>query len=145
MDVRRAEGSNRPAARSGRDSDTVGEAANPFIPGTFTHLAVLVPRRPYYVYIVASVSRTIYVGVTNDLARRMHEHRTKAADGFTAKYNVNRLVWYEVTGNVSAAIAREKQIKTFNRNRKIQLIEAANPGWNDLVEVLGLLPEGDGD
>jgi len=102
---------------------------------------VIPPRRPYYVYIVASVSRTIYVGVTNDLARRMHEHRTKAADGFTAKYNVNRLVWYEVTGNVSAAIAREKQIKTFNRKKKTDLIEASNPGWKDLAEELGLVPQ----
>jgi putative endonuclease len=101
---------------------------------------VFIPRRPYYVYIVASVSRTIYVGVTNDLARRMHEHHTKAADGFTAKYNVNRLVWYEVTGNVSAAIAREKQIKSYSRKKKIDLIEAENAGWRDLAEELGLLP-----
>jgi len=94
----------------------------------------------YYVYIVASVSRTIYVGVTNDLARRMYEHRTKATDGFTAKYNVNRLVWFEDTGDVRAAIAREKQIKRYSRKKKMALIEAANPAWNDLAEELGLVP-----
>ena len=94
----------------------------------------------YYVYIVASVSRTIYVGVTNDLARRMYEHRTNATDGFTAKYNVNRLVWFENTGDVRAAIAREKQIKRYSRKKKMALIEAANPAWNDLAEELGLVP-----
>jgi putative endonuclease len=95
------------------------------------------------VYIVASLSRTIYVGMTNDLARRMHEHRTKAADSFTARYSVNRLVWYEVTGNVSAAIAREKQIKAYSRNKKIALIEAENAGWNDLAEEMGLVAPDD--
>ena len=94
----------------------------------------------YYVYIVASVSRTIYVGVTNDLARRMYEHRTNATDGFTAKYNVNRLVWFEDTEDVRAAIAREKQIKRYSRKKKMALIEAENPAWNDLAEELGLLP-----
>jgi len=101
---------------------------------------MIAPRRPYFVYMVASVSRTLYVGVTNDLARRMNEHRTKAADGFTARYNIHRLVWYEVTGNVSAAIAREKQLKGYNRAKKVALIEAENPGWNDLGEELGLVP-----
>lgn len=95
-------------------------------------------RKPYYVYMLASLSRTLYVGVTNDLARRIYEHRSKALGGFTAKYNVNRLVWYEVTGNVSAAIAREKQLKGFKREKKIALIEEANPGWRDLAEELGL-------
>ena len=100
-----------------------------------------IPRRPYYVYIAASLSRTIYVGVTNDLARRMHEHRTKAAaDGFTAKYNVDRL-WWESTGNISAAIMREKQIKAYSRKKKIALIEAENAGWNDLAEEMGLVPD----
>jgi putative endonuclease len=93
----------------------------------------------YYVYIVASVSRTIYVGVTNDLARRMYEHRTKATDGFTAKYNVDRLVWFEATGSISAAISREKQIKKYSRKKKIALIETENPAWNDLAEELGLV------
>ena len=67
--------------------------------------------------------------MTNDLARRMHEHRTKAAGGFTARYNVDRLVWWEVTGNVNAAIAREKQIKGCSRKKKIALIEENNAGW----------------
>ena len=100
---------------------------------------MIAPRRPYFVYIAASVSRTLYVGVTNDLARRMHEHRSKAADGFTARYDIHRLVWYEVTGNVSAAIAREKQLKGYSRAKKVALIEAANPAWNDLGEELGLV------
>ena len=99
-----------------------------------------ISRRPYYVYITASLSRTIYVGMTNDLARRMHEHRTKASAGFAAKYNADRLVWYETTENVSAAIAREKQIKAYSRKKKIALIEAENVGWNDLAEEMGLVP-----
>ena len=100
-----------------------------------------IPRKPYYVYICASHSRTLYVGMTNDLARRMREHRTKATKGFTARYNVDRLVWWEVTGNVNAAIAREKQIKGYGRKKKIDLIEATNAGWNDLAAEMGLIVE----
>ncbi|HKP77383.1 MAG TPA: GIY-YIG nuclease family protein [Longimicrobiaceae bacterium] len=104
------------------------------------------PRRAYYVYMAASHSRTLYVGVTNDLARRMYEHRLKVNKGFTAKYNVNRLVWFEITGNVSGAIAREKQIKGYSRKKKIALIEETNAGWNDLMEEMGLWPrEGFGE
>jgi len=99
-----------------------------------------IPRRPYYVYMAASLSRTLYVGVTNDLTRRMYEHRLKVNKGFTAKYNVNRLVWFEVTGNISGAIAREKQVKGYSRKKKIALIEENNAGWNDLMEEMGLWP-----
>jgi putative endonuclease len=101
---------------------------------------VFIPLRPYYVYILASHSRTLYVDVTNDLERRLQDHRTKTLGGFTAKYNVNRLVWYEVTGNVSSAITREKQIKRLTRAKKISLIEETNPAWNDLAEEFELVP-----
>jgi putative endonuclease len=90
----------------------------------------------YYVYIVASLSRTLYVGITNDLMRRVYQHRYKLQDGFTARYNVDRLVYFEHVTDVNAAIAREKQIKAWSRKKKARLIEAANPGWSDLAEDL---------
>jgi len=91
----------------------------------------------YFVYIMASKRNgTLYVGVTNDIARRVHEHRTGAADGFTKRYNVKQLVWYETHGDVQAAIAREKSIKRWPRRYKLNVIEAMNPGWNDLYEAL---------
>lgn len=102
-----------------------------------------IPRKPYYVYICASHSRTLYVGMTNDLERRMREHRTKATKGFTSRYNVDRLIWWEVTGNVNAAIAREKQLKGYSRKKKVDLIEATNAGWNDLAVEMGLVVEGE--
>ena len=91
--------------------------------------------RQYYVYIMASLSRTLYTGVSNDLARRTSEHRNKVVPGFTHKYNVTRLVHAEAFGDVRDAIAREKQIKGWRRSRKIELIESANPGWDDLAET----------
>jgi putative endonuclease len=90
----------------------------------------------YYVYIVASLSRTLYVGVTNDLLRRIYQHRHKLQDGFTARYNVDRLVYFEHGTDVNGAIAREKQIKAWSRKKKAELIDAANPGWADLAEEL---------
>jgi putative endonuclease len=86
----------------------------------------------YFVYIVASPSRTIYIGITNDLVRRVHEHRTKAVSGFTATYNVHRLVWFEEFADPATAISREKQLKGWRREKKIGLIESMNPTWNDL-------------
>lgn len=88
--------------------------------------------RLYYVYIMASLSRTLYTGVTNDLERRVYEHKHKALPGFTAQYNVNRLVYFEDAPDVKAAIAREKQIKSWSRGKKIALIESVNPTWDDL-------------
>ena len=88
----------------------------------------------YYVYIVASYRGILYTGVTRDLTRRMYEHRNKLVDGFTRKYNVSKLVYYEVTDNVQSAIAREKQIKGWLRSKKIELIESFNPQWKDLSE-----------
>jgi putative endonuclease len=84
------------------------------------------------VYIVASISGVIYVGVTNNLVRRIWEHKEKLVPGFTEKYNVNRLVYYETTSDVLAAISREKQIKGYRREKKIALIHAINPEWKDL-------------
>jgi putative endonuclease len=89
--------------------------------------------RTFYVYIMSSLSRTLYTGVTNDLERRVAEHRegqNKAS--FTARYNVNLLVYFEEFSDVNAAIAREKEIKRLTRNRKIRLIELLNPAWTDL-------------
>ena len=76
--------------------------------------------------------RTLYIGVTNDLTRRVYEHQHKLTDGFTKKYNVTMLVHYEVTTDVQSAIAREKQLKGWRRSKKIDLIEASNPEWVDL-------------
>ena len=90
--------------------------------------------KEYYVYIMTNCSRTLYTGVTDDLIRRVYEHKSKLIDGFTKKYNITRLVYYEITGDVKAAIQREKQIKGWLRKKKITLIEAANPEWHDLSE-----------
>jgi len=87
---------------------------------------------PYFVYIVASPSRTIYIGVTNDLWRRVDEHKRKDMPGFTATYNVHRLVWFEEFADAAAAISREKQLKGWRREKKIKLIESMNPTWSDL-------------
>ena len=91
----------------------------------------------YYVYILASRRNgTLYVGVTSDLVRRVYEHRTDAVDGFTKRYGVHTLVWFEVADDVRAAIQREKTIKKWNRQWKLALIEKDNPDWNDLYEEI---------
>ena len=90
--------------------------------------------KQYYVYIMASKSRVLYVGVTNNLQRRIEQHKQKVVEGFTRKYNVTRLVYYEMTNDVRAALAREKQIKSWRRSKKIELIESVNPVWDDLSE-----------
>jgi putative endonuclease len=77
-------------------------------------------------------SKTLYVGVTNDLIRRVHEHKDKMIDGFTKKYNITKLAFYEETNDINAAIEREKQIKGWLRSKKITLIESKNPKWEDL-------------
>ncbi|MGD9615407.1 MAG: GIY-YIG nuclease family protein [Alphaproteobacteria bacterium] len=88
---------------------------------------------PYYVYLLASRKHgTLYMGVTNDLVRRIYEHKSKAVIGFTAKYGVDRLVWFETHDDVTAAIAREKEIKKWRRDWKIALIEHDNLDWLDL-------------
>lgn len=91
----------------------------------------------YYVYMLSSYRGTLYVGVTNELVRRVEEHRLKVVDGFTKRYNVTRLVYYEATEDIRSAIAREKQIKGWVRTKKVALIESMNPYWKDLAEELG--------
>jgi putative endonuclease len=88
--------------------------------------------REYYVYIMRNWSRTLYIGMTNDLMARVNQHKTKAKVSFTSKYNVTDLVYYEQTDDVSVAIGREKQLKGWLREKKIALIESANPEWRDM-------------
>ena len=88
----------------------------------------------YYVYILTNHSGTLYVGVTNDLTRRIYEHKNKFAGGFTKRYNIDRLVHYEMTEDVNAAITREKQIKGWPRKKKFNLIRSSNSRWLDLSE-----------
>ena len=89
--------------------------------------------KTYYVYILTNkTNKVLYTGVTSDLKRRVYEHKHKLVEGFTKKYNVNRLVYYEVTNDVYAAISREKQIKGGPRQRKVDLINSVNKEWRDL-------------
>ncbi len=95
-------------------------------------------RHSYFVYILASSKNgTLYTGVTNDLLRRIVEHKTKQVKGFTQKYGVDMLVWFEQTESIEGAIIKEKQIKKWNREWKIREIEKANPDWKDLFYELG--------
>ena len=91
----------------------------------------------YWVYIMASRSHNLYTGVTNNLGRRVRQHKSHEFEGFTARYNVDRLVWFAKYTNVRAAIAREKQLKGWVREKKIRLIESLNPTWQDLSEEWG--------
>ena len=87
----------------------------------------------YYVYILASDNnRTLYIGVTNDIVRRMSEHKSGAVEGFTKRYHVQKLVYLEFTKDVYAAISREKQLKGWRREKKVALINEQNPFWKDL-------------
>ena len=97
--------------------------------------------RQYYVYIMASFRGTLYTGVTGDLIRRVYEHRNQLKGGFTAKYNVSKLVYYEITDDVNSAITREKQIKSWRRAKRVALIESANPYWADLSKEWSLPPD----
>ena len=91
----------------------------------------------YYVYIMVSKKNgTLYIGVTNNLIRRVWEHKNNAQEGFTKKYGVHRLVWCEATTEIEAAIQREKQIKKWRKQWKVNLIEKENPNWDDLYETL---------
>lgn len=93
-------------------------------------------RREYFVYILTNRSHTLYVGVTNNLEHRVFQHKQKLVPGFTSKYNVDRLVYYESTSDVFAAIAREKEIKGWVRAKKLALITEFNPTWRDLAADL---------
>jgi len=91
----------------------------------------------YFVYILTNQNNNvIYVGVTNDLVRRIHEHKNKLVDGFTKKYNVDKLVYFEYTTDVYAALEREKEIKKWRREKKNKLVETENPEWKDLTPEL---------
>ncbi len=92
--------------------------------------------KTYYVYIMASASRVLYVGVTGNLVRRVWEHRNKSAPGFSTRYNTRELVYFECWRNIRGAIAREKAIKGWVRKRKIALVESSNPQWRDLTDRL---------
>ncbi|HXQ25011.1 MAG TPA: GIY-YIG nuclease family protein [Candidatus Acidoferrales bacterium] len=89
--------------------------------------------RSYFVYLLASRSRNLYTGVTNNLHRRLAEHREGKVPGFTSRYNIFRLVHYEVFHDIRNAIAREKEIKAWRRVKKVRLIEKSNPTWHDLA------------
>lgn len=89
--------------------------------------------RIFHVYIMAGKSGVLYTGITNNLLRRVAEHKQKQTPGFTQKYNVTNLVWYEAHGKATSAISREKQIKGWSRAKKVALIEAMNPHWKDLA------------
>jgi putative endonuclease len=93
--------------------------------------------KQYYVYLITNDNNTvIYAGVTNDLKRRVYEHKEKLVKGFTKRYNINKLVYYEVCGDVIAAISREKQLKSLLRSKKNELVIQKNPYWHDLYDGL---------
>jgi putative endonuclease len=98
----------------------------------------------YFTYIVASRSRTLYIGVTSNLVHRIHQHKYQLHEGFSAKYNCHRLVWFERFEGPTRAIAREKQLKGWTRAKKIALIERTNPTWEDLsiatIQPYAVLP-----
>jgi putative endonuclease len=90
--------------------------------------------RTYWVYIMASRSRVLYTGVTNDLGRRVKQHKQSLIAGFTQRYRITRLVYFEEYTDIRDAIAREKQIKAWTRARRVNLVEGRNPSWEDLAE-----------
>ena len=101
------------------------EAIRPLPPG-------IAAMKTYWVYIMTNRVGTLYVGVTNDLQRRIYEHSNQLVPGFTRRYAIDRLVYAEETGDAAAAIGREKQIKAWRRSKKVALIESVNPKWRDL-------------
>ena len=88
--------------------------------------------KTYYVYIMASISRTLYIGITSNLFRRVEEHKDGLAGSFTSRYQIKKLIYYETYGDVRYAIEREKQLKGWRRSKKVALIESINPAWKDL-------------
>ena len=90
--------------------------------------------RTFYVYVLGSKTGTLYVGVTNDIERRVHEHKHHLIPGFTDKYNVDRLLYFETTNDPISAISKEKQIKKWSREKKVALIDSMNAAWDDLSE-----------
>ena len=105
--------------------------------GVIDDEAIFTYMKTYYVYIMTNWNNEVlYIGVTNNIARRVYEHKEQLADGFTKKYNVNKLVYVESCEDVRDAITREKQLKGGSRKKKIDLISADNPQWSDLSETL---------
>ena len=92
------------------------------------------PRKGYVYFMSNSNNTVLYIGVTSNLVKRVYQHKSKAFKGFTSKYNCDKLVYYETYDSIEVAIAREKQLKSGNRNRKVKLIVEMNPEWNDLSE-----------
>lgn len=92
--------------------------------------------KEYFVYIMSSINRVLYIGMTNDLIRRVYEHKNKLIDGFTRKYKCKKLVYFESSSDINAILAHEKQLKRWNRQKKIDLIERGNPEWRDLSTSL---------
>ena len=92
--------------------------------------------KQYFVYILASISNVLYIGVTNDMHRRVLKHKNEVVEGFTKKYRVKKLVYFEMTDDVYAALTREKQFKKWRREKKVNLIESTNPSWKDLYHEL---------
>ena len=91
-------------------------------------------KKLYFVYIMTNHSGTLYTGMSNDLVKRVYEHKQLLVDGFSKRYRINRLVYFEQTKDVESAIQREREIKGWVRSKKIALIESINPGWEDLSE-----------
>jgi len=92
--------------------------------------------KQYYIYIMASISGVLYIGVTNNLIRRIQEHKQGLVQGFTRKYRIKKLVYFESTRDVRSAIEREKQLKKWRREKKVVMIEEMNPTWRDLYDEL---------
>jgi len=90
--------------------------------------------KTFYVYIMASQTGTLYVGLINNIKRRIYQHKNHEVPGFTDKYNIDRHLYFEILGDSLSAIRREKQIKTWRREKKVQLIDSQNPSWNDFSE-----------
>jgi len=100
---------------------------------------LVIGMRQYYVYILTNkTNKVLYIGVINNLVRRIFEHKNKLVEGFTKKYNLSKLVYYEVTNDIYSALEREKQLKNWHRDWKINLIDSFNPMWKDLGTDLGL-------
>jgi putative endonuclease len=103
----------------------------------FTKRDLYLKTRTYYVHIMASRSLNLYTGITNSIYRRALQHKAGEVDGFTKRYNINRLVYYEVFHQAGNAIAREKQIKSWTRAKRLALVVTKNPSWQDLAEGWG--------
>jgi putative endonuclease len=94
-------------------------------------------RKTYFIYLLTNWNnKVVYIGVTNDLKRRLFEHKNKLISGFTDKYNINKLVYFEETQDILSAITREKEIKKWRREKKNQLVNKVNPAWRDLEDTL---------